>query len=157
MLANGIFMSKLCYLIQIWGGSSNVLIRSLQVIQNQAARYTTKLSWFTPTGTLLRQCNWMSVKQLVIFHTALTVHKIVITGKPKYMFEKMCQEHRYETRRAVIYGENFLARSALAADSFCYRGTKIYNQLPLNLTETQNMDNFKIKLRKWIKSNVPLE
>ena len=43
MLADGIFMSKLIYLIPLWGGCEKYLIRSLQVIQNKAARVVTKL------------------------------------------------------------------------------------------------------------------
>ena len=37
MVANGIFASKLCYLIQLWGGTEGYLIAGLQVLQNRAA------------------------------------------------------------------------------------------------------------------------
>jgi hypothetical protein len=37
MVANGIFMSKLCYLIQLWGSADKYLIKALQVLQNKAA------------------------------------------------------------------------------------------------------------------------
>ena len=37
-VANGIFMSKLCYLVELWGGCESYLIKSLQVLQNRAAR-----------------------------------------------------------------------------------------------------------------------
>ena len=40
MIADGIFMSKLVYLIPCWGGSSKGLIKSLQTLQNKAARWT---------------------------------------------------------------------------------------------------------------------
>ena len=43
MLADGIFMSKLIYLISLWGGCEKYLIRSLQIIRNKAARVVTKL------------------------------------------------------------------------------------------------------------------
>ena len=47
MLANGIFMSKLSYLIALWGGCGIVLSQSLQVIQNKVARVVTRLDWKT--------------------------------------------------------------------------------------------------------------
>ena len=47
MLANGIFLSKLSYLIALWGGCGIVLRKSLQVIQNKIARVVTKLDWST--------------------------------------------------------------------------------------------------------------
>ena len=43
MIADGIFMSKLVYLIPLRGGSAKYLIKSLQTLQNKAARAVTKL------------------------------------------------------------------------------------------------------------------
>ena len=53
MLANGLFMSKLIYLIPLWGGCEKFLIKALQIVQNKAARTVTKLGMFTPIRTLL--------------------------------------------------------------------------------------------------------
>ena len=49
MVANGIFMSKLIYLITLWGGSAKYMIVALQKFQNRTARVVTKLDWHTPT------------------------------------------------------------------------------------------------------------
>ena len=53
------------YLIPLWVGCEDYLVRVLQVIQNKAARSITKLSIFTPTKTLLKTCQWMSVQQMM--------------------------------------------------------------------------------------------
>ena len=55
MLANGGFMSLVTYMIAVWGNSEKYLIRMVQVLQNKAARYVTKLSWYTPSRTLLKR------------------------------------------------------------------------------------------------------
>jgi hypothetical protein len=55
MVANGIVVSKLIYLIQWWGGCSDYLINFLQILQNRAARLVTRLGWFTPVEVLLHQ------------------------------------------------------------------------------------------------------
>ena len=55
-VANGIFMSKLCYLVQLWNGAENYLLKGLQVTQNRAARVVSRMSWFTPTRVLLNKC-----------------------------------------------------------------------------------------------------
>ena len=65
IMANGIVMSLIIYLIEIWGGCNEYLLRFLQVLQNRAARHVTKLSWYTSTKDLLNQCNWLSIKQLI--------------------------------------------------------------------------------------------
>ena len=36
--ANGIFISKLCYLIQLLGGCADYLLHALQILQNRAVR-----------------------------------------------------------------------------------------------------------------------
>ena len=69
MFANGLFISKLTYLIPLWGGCENSSIKALQVIQNKAARCVTRFGIYTPVNILLRQRGWLSVNQLVFFHT----------------------------------------------------------------------------------------
>ena len=71
MVANACFLSIITYMIAVWGGTEGYVLRAVQVMQNKAARAVTKLSWFTPTRTLLLQYNWPSIKQLIIYHTAL--------------------------------------------------------------------------------------
>ena len=86
MIANGVFMSKLSYLISVWGGCEGYLVRSLQVIQNKVARVVTKKPWSTPTSILLSQCGWLSVRQLAMYHTVLLVYKVLKqTGSPRYI------------------------------------------------------------------------
>ena len=53
MIGTGIFMSKLIYLMPLWGGCEDYLVRALQVVQNKAARSITKLNIYTPTKMLL--------------------------------------------------------------------------------------------------------
>ena len=60
-----------------------MLFKALQVAHNKAAKVVTRMGWFTPTRTLLKQVGWLSVKQLVVFHTALTTQKIVTHQKPR--------------------------------------------------------------------------
>ena len=50
MVANGIVISKLCYLIQLWGGCDGYLLKPLQVLKNRAARSVTGWGWFTPNN-----------------------------------------------------------------------------------------------------------
>ena len=123
-VANGIFNSKLCYLVQLWGGAEGYLLHSLQVIQNRAARAVTMMSWFTPSRILLKKCGWLSVKQLVFYHRVLTAHKIVQTQAPMYLHQKMITSHPYQTRQAtdgaIRFGEQFDARSELTRSEFCY-------------------------------------
>ena len=95
MAANAVFISVLSYLITLWGAGEGYLLRALQVVQNKADRCVTKVSWFTATRQLLKQCGWMSIKQLVFYHTALTMHKTIMSGKPVYTRHKLSHDYPY--------------------------------------------------------------
>ena len=47
MLANGVFMSKLIYLMPVWAGCEDNLTKALEVIQNKVARSVSKKNIFT--------------------------------------------------------------------------------------------------------------
>ena len=100
MIADGILISKLSYLIALWGGCSSFLMKSLQIIQNKAARVVTKLDWSTPTGELLKQCGWLSVHQMAVYHSVLLVFKVMQTESPAYLHSMFNTKHQYRTRQA---------------------------------------------------------
>ena len=89
MVTNGIVLSKICYLIQLWGGCDSYLMQALQVLLNRAARSVTGLSCFTSTRRLMTTCNWLSVKQLVVYQTVTMVHNTILSGSPFYMNEQL--------------------------------------------------------------------
>ena len=50
MIANGIFISKLLYCLPLYGGTEDYLLKSLQVVQNAAAREVSKKDRYTSTS-----------------------------------------------------------------------------------------------------------
>ena len=172
MIANGIVMSLLAYLIQLWGGASDYLIRLLQVQQNRAARLVTRSGWYTSTEVLLSQCGWMSIKQLVDYHSLLLIFKIRSEGKPVYLNQKLSRAFSRNTRLGTTFdGTSFdnleeaatnkirqtgKLKSDLHKRSFVPRSSERWNQLPPLLRNCQNINTFKFKLKSWIKTNTPI-
>ena len=159
MIANGVIMSRLIYLIQLWGGSSFYLIRMLQILQNRAARLVTKLGWYTPVKTLLLQCGWLSVHQLVHYHSLVLVFKIRDVNKPKYFCDKLKSEFCRETRLATGGGirKNQKIKHKTTQQSFIPRTVDIWNKLPQDLRLTPTLPKFKKKLKLWIIRNIPIQ
>ena len=160
MIANGIVLSKLCYLIQLWGGCEDYLVRALQVVQTRAARIVCQRPWFTPTRTLLTSCNWLSVRQLIVYQTAIMTFKIRKTGLPVYFDSVINAQFPYMTRQAasggIRYSEDHVRRRALTHRGYRYRATVQYNQIPGEIRGSKTDQTFKKKLRVWIKANVPV-
>ena len=161
MVANGIVISKLCYLIQLWGGCEDYLIKALQVVQTRAARTVCKQNWFTPTHVLLTRCRWLSVRQLVFYQTAIMTFKIMKTGAPAYLGDRMRTAFPYNTRQAttgaIRFGEEYSSKHALNHNSFKYRATVEYNSIPGTIRAANSLQTFKTKLRTWIKANISVK
>ena len=161
MVANGIFMSKLCYLIQVWGGCETYLAKYLQGLQNRAARLITRNGWFTPKRKLLKLCRWLSINQLIFYQSVVTAHKIVTTNSPFHLSARMSTAHPRRTRQAttgcIRFGETFTANQSLVKTSFCYRATTQYNSIPASIRSIRSIPTFKSRLKKWVEINVPID
>ena len=156
--ANGVFMSVLAYLIPLWGGCEGYLVKALQVLQNRAARQVTKLSWFTPTRRLLAQGNWLSMKPLIFYHSALIVFRSVSTKQPLYLSQHLVTVHPYPTRLAAGGGLRVEGHhGGLASNSFLIRAAKEFNTIPADIRMSSSLPAFKQQLKKWTKEHIPLD
>ena len=94
MVANGAVMSKLVYLISVWGGAQQYLLEILQVQQLTAARTVCGFfSRFWSKKKLLDRLGWLSVRQLIFFHTVLQAHKTITSGKPAPLQNSISKQH----------------------------------------------------------------
>ena len=161
MFANGLFMSKLAYAMPAQGGCEDFLIRGLQVVQNKAARLVCRKEIYTSLKTLLTECNWLSVAQLVVFQSIVLLYKVRKSQRPSYLYNMFTTERRYATR-----GENHgkLQSSSvnppnqiLNCRSFRWRSLQIWNQLPSNIIQIDNIVEFKSKLKIWIRMHVDIQ
>ena len=84
-------LSTLTYIIQVYGGCSGYLLTMLQVLQTKACRIVTKLPWMSPTSVLLAQCGWLSVTQLVKYHSLvlMLMFNIKKDKKPEYLYDRI--------------------------------------------------------------------
>ena len=134
MIANGIIISRLTYLIEVWGGCPDYLLDMLQSVQNRAARIVCN-SWDrTPTKSLLRSCGWLSIRQLVVQTRIMLVFKIRRDGRPCYFKEKFSNETNpgYKTRFQV---QEKIKKSRIykyeeAKKSFVPNSIDLWNRLP---------------------------
>ena len=158
MLTNGLFMSKLVYCISLWGGCEDFLIKSLQVVQNKAARLICRKGIYTPVRTLLNECNWLSVSQLVFFHSVVLLRKIRQCQKPKYLHEMFTINRRYNTRGENIgklsSASDVLPVQGLNLKSFRWQSIQAWNSLPVRIRQIENVQVFKKHLKHWIKENL---
>ena len=160
MLADGLFMSKLIYLIPLWGGCEKFLIKSLQIVQNKAARAVTKMGIYTPVQTLLRQCSWLSVNLLIFYHTTIMLFKTLQTQKPRYLHEMSSTQLNYQMRADNVgklrVVSDSIPEQGLNWKSYKWRSVRFWNQLPVNIRTMNNLTKFKSKLKSWVLQNIDI-
>ena len=156
LIANGIFMSSLVSLIQLWSGTSEFYLNMLQVAQNRAARLVTKLPLTTNTETLLRQVGWLSVRQLCMYHSLMMVYKIRTTGRPTYYARKFKRCFPRVTRYASGNSIHIQGRitTNIRKQNFAYRAAQNWNSLPSDIRLTDKLCVFQRRLKIWVKDNV---
>ena len=156
-IANGIVLSHITYLVQLYGGCSDYLLSGLQVLQNRAARIVTRLGWYTPMETLLLQCGWLSIRQMVEYHSLLLLFKTKSCKKPGYIYSKISQRFTRPTRLSTTGGIREIRgfKTSLAKKSFLPRAIQMWNeQLPADIRTENSITRFKEKLKKWLRENI---
>ena len=115
MIANGIYLSKLIYLMPVWMGCEYYLVNALQVSLNRVARLVTKLDIYTPTSVLMQQCGWLTVRQLIAYHSLMLLDRTLKVQTPTFLFQKVSLKENpgYNTRHAAEYTAALIAAGAM--------------------------------------------
>ena len=148
MVIQGTFQSVLCYCLPLFGGCSKTELNSLQTLQNGAARIALNLPSRSNRDEMFDTLYWLTVRQLIAFHTLLTIFRIRTTGQPEYLANILL----HENRRGKIIVKN--SQLELYRRSFSYRGSVLWNKLPESLRNDDKEKTFKKNLSKWIRENI---
>ena len=81
----GMFNSVLVYCLPLFGGCDITEIKHLQVLQNKAAQVVTHSPPRAERLAMYSRLKWLTVNQLIAYHTLLTVFKIRQSGEPEYL------------------------------------------------------------------------
>ena len=148
-ITTGIFNSILVYCLPLYGGCNVTQLRSIQVLQNKAAQVVTHLPPRARREDMYDRVNWLTVNQLVTYHTLITVFKIRKNEEPEYLAKFLKNDSRQG--RIMIPVTNL----SLARNSFIWRGSSAWNSLPTGLRECSRIGPFKTGVRQWVRANVP--
>ena len=132
----------------MYGGCEENDLNDLQILQNRAARLVTHSFIRVPRKELFDTVGWMTVRQLVFYHTAVTTFRIRQSGEPEYLKGLMTRDNN----RGNIIVPN--TRLSLAKKSFSFRASTQWNSLPLEIRKINGKQKFKTELRKWVFENV---
>ena len=136
------------YCLPVFGGLHKNQIHDLQTLQNKAIRIVCNSPPRSNRAELFEYTGWLTVNQLASFHSLLTMFKIRTNKDPKYLADILCDEGRYgrvKTQNPVL---------SLTANSFCFRTSREWNKLPLEIRTELKIGPFKQKLKIWVQQNI---
>ena len=143
LLVNGLLLSKICYMIQAWGGARDNLINKVQVVLNQSARFVTGLGKRTRTMKLMESCNWLSIKELIAYQSLISLWRIIHLNIPEQINDHIAISDDFSlcTRPA---------RLLLVKKGFRHRTICVWNLLPEDVRMNKKISIFKKQVRLWI-------
>ena len=160
-IANGIFNSKVVFLISVWGGTEQYLLDSVQIIINKAMRVICKVGKSTRLADLQRMTGWMSIRQSVKYHSLMEARRILTSQQPTYLYKKLStalqgRQHDYQTRHG---GQLAAPRLALVESSWLHRVVADYRGLPRDIVGLPKIGArdqvYRKKLKAWVTGNTP--
>ena len=92
--ANGIFLSKVLYGAELWGGAPIYLKKKVQSLILEAARITLglKLTDRWNTSRLMNKMNWLKLDDLLTLSAGHLIHQIIHKKHPVVLAHKMAQK-----------------------------------------------------------------
>ena len=150
-IVQGVFNSVLCYCLPLFGGCCTVHVKSLQVQQNKAAQIVLNMPPRSHRDHMYDRLSWLTVNQLIVYHTLISVHRIRQSGQPEYLAAIFRRTSR-QVVGGIIVENN---RRIVVRNSFTLRAAEQWNKLPMELRVEVKISQFKLKLRGWVAEQVP--
>ena len=144
LLASTMVMSKLTYLMPVWGGTTPNYLRQAQILQNKTARWVTGMKRRTRIKDMITACGWLSIEETIEQHTLVMMWKLMHQNKPRHLSMKLKREENFKIKQEEV-------RLQFSERSLIQRGTKAWNTLPLDLRELSTLSIFKRRLKNWIR------
>ena len=149
VISEGLFNSVLGYCLPVFGSCDSGEIQDIQILQNKAAQLVTHSPPRAIRNPMYDRLGWLTVNQLVRYHTLLAVYRIRLTGEPEYLAASLCNDNRM--RNIIVQN----TKLTLAKKSFKLRGASNWNALPANIRNLQTIGAFKKSVKIWIMQHVP--
>ena len=143
-LVNGLILSRLNYMICIWGNTSHSTKMKAQTVLNAAARFVSGARKTTRIATLMEECGWLTIDELTTYFSLMSIWKTIMNQIPQYMTSKI----QTDTEMKIS-----TSPPRLLGTSLSYRWSTIskWNLLPESLRRQVQMKKFKTGVKKWIK------
>ena len=156
ILMNVFLTSQFSYCPLVWMWHSHVNNKKINKLHKRCLRivYNDKQSSF---NELLEKDGSVSIHIRNIQIPATEMYKLINNLSPPIMNRvfKLNSDSRYNLRQISQFSRSLVRSVYHGTESISYLGPKIWDILPDDYKTIQNLDTFKIKIKKWKPENCP--
>ena len=129
-------------------------MRKLQVLQNKVLRLQTRMTYGTPTNTLLAKANNLSVHPLIAYYSMTQVYKVISTKQPYHHFKRLITEYNEGPGTRSLHDKRIEFNLSIGRGSFFYQASSLWAALPENVKACNKIATFKTANRNWTRNNI---
>ncbi|XP_030580839.1 uncharacterized protein LOC115777144, partial [Archocentrus centrarchus] len=152
-LIHAFITSRVDYCNSLLSGCPKSSLKSLQLIQNAAARVLTGTRKREQISPILASLHWLPVKSRIEFKILLLTYKVLNNQEPSYLKDLIVPYHPNRALLSQTAGLLVVPRilkSRMGGRAFSFQAPLLWNQLPAWIQETDTLSIFKIRLQTFL-------
>lgn len=142
-IAHAYLLPKLLYCCEIYAECDYVHKRKLKVVSNDITRFVYSIRRADSISSASRQFYGMEFENFLKFRALTFMHRLIYTHEPKYLYDRLEISRSSRTNCMVPLQSNYL----VCDRQFFVYTIRLWNALPINLRNSPNEKNFKLKLK----------
>lgn len=152
-LVHAFVTSRLDYCNSLLSGCTNQSLKTLQLVQNAAARVLTGTRRRDHISPTLASLHWLPVKSRIEFKILLLTYKALNGQAPLYLKELIVPYHPTRALRSQNSGLLVVPRvfkSRMGGRAFNYQAPLLWNHLPVSIRGADTLSTFKSRLKTFL-------